>query len=187
MINIADLWESCDPRAWAEALNRYWNYVRSANRALYRELDDLDLESLKRLDQRGWYDFLLQKYFRRKYTAANRYATSTRWLRQYAENDRLDQLDGIRKQLLSLNTYDVELGLKVAIQIKGLGSAGASGLLALMYPHAFGTVDQFVVKATSSRTELARRCCLNENESGSVVPQRWSCAHRDYEAQSGRE
>ena len=147
MINIADLWESCDPRAWAEMLNRYWNYVRSANLALYRELDDLDLESLKRLDQRGWYDFLLQKYFRRKYTAANRYATSTRWLRQYAENDRLDQLDGIRKQLLSLNTYDVELGLKVAIQIKGLGSAGASGLLALMYPHAFGTVDQFVVKA----------------------------------------
>jgi hypothetical protein len=37
--------------------------------------------------------------------------------------------------------------LKTAGEIKGLGIPGASGLLSVMYPAEFGTVDQFVVKA----------------------------------------
>lgn len=41
----------------------------------------------------------------------------------------------------------VHAAIEVAIQIPGLGTAGASGLLALLYPESFGTVDQFVVKA----------------------------------------
>ena len=39
------------------------------------------------------------------------------------------------------------MGLKTASAIHGLGTAGASGLIALMYPQKFGTVDQFAVKA----------------------------------------
>jgi hypothetical protein len=36
--------------------------------------------------------------------------------------------------------------LKIACEIRGLGTAGASGLLALLFPKDFGTADQFVVK-----------------------------------------
>ena len=32
------------------------------------------------------------------------------------------------------------------MQLGGLGTAGASGLLALLFPRIYGTVDQFVVK-----------------------------------------
>ena len=34
-----------------------------------------------------------------------------------------------------------------ATEIRGLGPAGASGLLSILFPESFGTVDQFVVKA----------------------------------------
>jgi hypothetical protein len=45
-------------------------------------------------------------------------------------------------------------------QIRGLGTAGASGLLALMYPEAFGTVDQFAVKALRDVDNLAEEPLL---------------------------
>jgi hypothetical protein len=93
----------------------------------------------------GWYDFLLEKYFRWKYTARNRYATTTAVLKRHV--DRLDELDLIRQKLLKIDLADTLGALSLADSIPGLGPAGASGLLALIYPQAFGTVDQFVVKA----------------------------------------
>jgi hypothetical protein len=53
----------------------------------------------------------------------------------------------VKDRLLSLDTNDIAGALLLAQRIPGLGTAGASGLLALLYPHAFGTVDQYVVKA----------------------------------------
>ena len=57
------------------------------------------------------------------------------------------ELDVLRRQILNLDVTDVQAGLKVAKKIRGLGTAGASGLLSLIYPEHFATVDQFVVKA----------------------------------------
>ncbi|MGH6984874.1 MAG: hypothetical protein ACREEI_11680, partial [Stellaceae bacterium] len=98
-------------------------------------------------DAQGWYDFLKNEYFRWKYTASNRYATTTDRLKHYVDVGTLGDLDQIRNRLLSLNRDDTRSALETAQKIYGLGTAGASGLLALMYPRNFGTVDQFVVKA----------------------------------------
>jgi hypothetical protein len=62
--------------------------------------------------------------------------------------------DQIRRRLLSLDPDDIRLGLKAGCDIRGLGTAGASGLLALMYPQKFGTVDQFAVKALRQVEDL---------------------------------
>jgi hypothetical protein len=167
MTNINELWYSSDPQAWNKALARYWDYVKKENEALERELEVLDLESIKRLDALGWYDFLLNKYFKWKYTAPNRYATTTKYVRQYIYEGRLSELLKIKNDLLMLeNLADVESGLSVAKKIKGLGTAGASGLLSLMYPHTFATVDQFVVKALRDVRDLPETSALgkmNEN------------------------
>jgi hypothetical protein len=88
-----------------------------------------------------WYAFLHDKYFKWKYTGCNRYATTTRHLEEYKASGELDRGD------------DIRAGLQTAQEIRGLGMAGASGLLALMYPDFFGTVGQF-----DSRTRR-RRCC----------------------------
>ena len=60
----------------------------------------------------------------------------------------------LRLSARNLDHRDVRAGLKAAYEIHGLGPAGASGLLALMYPETFGTVDQFVVKALWEVTNL---------------------------------
>lgn len=160
MLPVADLWVSADPKAWEAALERYWSFVQPRNLALERSLDKLDLERLRRMDSREWYDFLTNEYFRWKYTAPNRYASTTRHLRRYVDGDSLVDLDRIRRRLLALNSDDIQSGLEAASEIKGLGTAGASGLLALMYPRKFGTVDQFMVKALRQVNGLPETAAL---------------------------
>lgn len=146
-IPIKQLWQSGSDRNWRTALDYYWSFVQPRNMALERELDELKVERITSLDPTEWYDFLHDKYFRWKYTAPNRYATTTRQLRKYWDSNQLDRLFDIKQRLLRINVADIAAGLSIAKEIPGLGIAGASGLLSLMYPVHFATVDQFAVKA----------------------------------------
>jgi len=154
MMSIAELWHSSDPHAWEQATARYWHVVKPSNLDLERALDVLDIQRIRSMDARAWYDFLRDEYFRWKYTAPNRYATTTRQLHRYVEDSALHSLLHIKDRLLAVGLADVGLVLSTAREIRGLGTAGASGLLALMYPEAFGTVDQFAVKALRSVPDL---------------------------------
>jgi len=147
MIGLADLWRSRDRKLWDEALEHYWDLVLPRNLELERRMEALDLESIRSMDAEGWYSFLLNDYFRWKYTAPNRYATTTRSLRQYEETGQMSDLVRIKDRLLSVDRTETREAVSIAREIKGLGTAGASGLLSLMFPESFATVDQFVVKA----------------------------------------
>lgn len=146
-MNIADLWHSSESVAWERELQRYWQFVQPQNVELERALNALDLNRLRSLTPQSWFDFLHDEYFRWKYTAPNRYATTTIQLRKYPDNGKLYELEILRQQLLNLDRNDIRRGLTTAKMIRGLGTAGSSGLLSLMYPAHFATVDQFVVKA----------------------------------------
>lgn len=91
------------------------------------------------------------------YTAKNRLATTRKHLQRYQAEDRLDDLDRIRKELYEFDLEDIKRGLEIASSIHGLGIAGASGLLALLFPKYFGTVDQFVVRSLISIKGLIKR------------------------------
>jgi hypothetical protein len=153
-IHIADLWRSPDPNAWEKSLERYWRLVKPKNIALEQKLEPPEIDHLRNrirdFDPEQWYQFLNDEYFRWKYTDPRRYTQTTKHLRWYYDEAKLGELDQIRKRLLDLGD-DVRTGLNAtrgaAEGIRGLGVPGASGLLALMYPKTFGTVDQFVVKA----------------------------------------
>ena len=160
-MNIADLWRSSDPMAWEQALQRYWHFVQPRNLELERALDALDLKRLQGLNPQGWYDFLHDEYFRWKYTAPNRYATTTIQLKKYIDGGELDELESLRQQILNIDRNNVRLGLETAKKIRGLGTAGASGLLSLMYPDHFATVDQFVVKALRQVSDLPEAKALS--------------------------
>ncbi len=149
-ITIGKLWESKNESLWKKCLDRYWDFVEvnlRQNYELEREMNALSPQDLEPLDSEGWYNFLKEKYFRWKYTQPNRYVTTTDKLRRYTEENRLHELFSIKKRLLALDVSDIKGCLDTVCEIHGLGTAGASGLLALLYPHAFGTVDQFMVKA----------------------------------------
>ncbi|WP_133300419.1 hypothetical protein [Paraburkholderia lacunae] len=160
-MDIANLWHSSHESAWVDALHHYWSFVRPENLALEHAMDGLNIERLRDLDSYGWYAFLRDEYFRWKYTAPNRYATTTAQLRRYLENGGLDELDAVRQALLHADPNDIQAGLTTAHRIRGLGTAGASGLLALMYPARFATVDQFVVMALRELKDLPEKYALH--------------------------
>lgn len=167
---INAFWACKDPTVWDAALERYWSFVKPENVALERSLDALSLDRLTGFDAYGWYNFLKDEYFRWKYTAPNRYASTTRQLRRHVEDDTLGELDKIRNLLLD-PPGDIHWGLKTASAIHGLGPAGASGLLALMHPHKFGTVDQFVVLALREVENLPEAALLKRmNPSSLTIP-----------------
>jgi hypothetical protein len=160
MPTVAWLWRCEDENIWRFALRTYWLFV-GKNRELEDELESLGLAYVQGLDAKGWYNFLLDKYFRWKFTP-NRYATSSRHLRKCYGTGGLERLFHGREDLLSFDRRDIKRGLDIARDIPGLGTAGASGLLALMFPQHFGTVDQFVVKALRRISDLEQAATLEE-------------------------
>jgi hypothetical protein len=147
MNTISNLWYSKNESDWVNAWKAYWDYVRPTNLLLEQKLNNLDLKQISDLNEFGWYHFLHDEYFRWKYTAPNRYKTTTNSLKKYLLFNELTKLDNIRHRLLNLDHSNIIAGLRIAQEIYGLGIAGASGLLSLMYPQYYATVDQFVVKA----------------------------------------
>jgi hypothetical protein len=151
---VSQMWNGCDRETWQKALDRYWTFVKPANLVLEQEMDQLNADTVMKMGPDGWYKFLLEKYFRWKYTAPNRYASTTRILRTYASNNELSALHAIKERLFARDKNNIEQCMAVACSIRGLGTAGASGLLAVLFPAYFGTVDQFAVKALSRIPEL---------------------------------
>jgi hypothetical protein len=62
----------------------------------------------------------------------------------------------------SFNKNDIKERLKIAVEIKGLGTTGASGLLSILFPECFGTVDQFAVNALRKIEDLPERDVLSK-------------------------
>ncbi len=148
------LWNSNYESDWKNAYENYWKQVKPKNSELEHELNDLKLQQIVELDHLGWYKFLLDKYFRWKYTSEIRYVQNTKHLKRYLELNQLENLFSIKQSLLNLDISDIQKGLSTATEINGLGIAGASGLISLFYPNAFGTVDQFVVKSLKNVPNL---------------------------------
>ena len=162
MINVASLWNSKDEGLWKKSMENYWNLIKQENILLEKEMERLVPANINNLGENEWFEFLLKQYFKWKYTAPNRYGSTTKHLKAYKENNRLGELLYIRDRILaSGESGDIGNALTVTKEIKGLGIAGASGLLALLFPEKFATVDQFVVKALRKVPGLPERELLD--------------------------
>ena len=148
------LWRSDREEDWHEAVEGYWRPVKPTHMDLERDLDQLQPERLQKMNASEWFDFLHDKYFRWKYTQPNRLATTTQHLKRQSEEKGDEILLGFRDDIFEQAPLDLKKGLKAAMQIRGLGTAGASGLLSLIFPEKYGTVDQFIVKRLLEVTDL---------------------------------
>lgn len=156
---MADMafWDSNDWGIWLNKLDKYWDYVKPANRALEIEMEHLDESQVRKMPVQKFYNFLYEKYFVWKYTAPNRLATTRRYLEKHDTEQGMKSLQRIQNELFSFDKRNIEKGLEIASGINGLGIPGASGLLSILFPEYFGTVDQFVVKALMDVNELQRK------------------------------
>ena len=65
-----------------------------------KEFDSIHSDQVKNMNSKQWYEFLLTKYFFWKYTAPNRYKTTTTQLKKYlGPGDSLDNLFQIKEQI----------------------------------------------------------------------------------------
>lgn len=152
---LTSLWYSYDQNKWDSALDNYWNFVKAINLNLEMKMEELDWKLIKLYDVDSFFNFLYDEYFVWKYTAPNRLATTRNQLQRYKTEQRMSELNNIKEQLFSFDQNDIEEGLRIVQQIKGLGVAGAAGLLSLLFPWNYGTVDQFAVKALLSIDKIA--------------------------------
>ena len=150
-------WDSNDRGIWLNKLDKYCDYVKPANRALEIEMEHLDESQVRKMPVQKFYNFLYEKYFVWKYTAPNRLATTRRYLEKHDTEQGMKSLQRIQNELFSFDKRNIEKGLEIASGINGLGIPGASGLLSILFPEYFGTVDQFVVKALMDVNELQRK------------------------------
>jgi hypothetical protein len=148
-MSFDDIWNATDESEWNRLLRKYWSLVSVDNIQVEIELNRLTPDRIAHMDGDSWYAFLHDEYFVWKYTAKNRLATTRKALSRHRESGELEVLNGIRLAILNLVHSDIAASLKTACEIRGLGVAGASGLLSLLFPHHYSTVDQFVVKALS--------------------------------------
>ena len=158
MTTANDLWNATSEEPWTAALALASTRTNPSRRELERELEDrLTPAVIAALTPEGWATFLRDKYFVWKYTAANRLATTRTWLARHVETKGVPDLDRIRHAILSPPDPGIGARIRAAKEIGGLGTAGASGLLALLYPREFGTVDQFIVTALRGVPNLPER------------------------------
>jgi len=146
-MQISGLWWSDNEKLWKSALDKYWQYIMDNNIALEEKMEHLDPSHIEAMSVEEFYDFLHNEYYVWKYTAKNRLATTRKQLERCCSENRLSELADIKDALFSFDLDKEITGLDIALRILGLGTAGASGLLAVLFPAHFATVDQFVVKS----------------------------------------
>lgn len=142
---IGELWDSGAEASWALAYLHYYELL--GNRALEDELENLSADEVKQLDGEWFYRFLYEKYFPWKYTANNRLVRNRKLLTEFYNERGCDGFSQIHSRLFENDRHSDSEMFRLLRPIKGLGTAGISGLLAILWPEEYGTVDQFVVKA----------------------------------------
>ena len=160
-LTIRSLWDCKDEALWKKALAHYYELLNENQAILDRQLDALDSATVKNLSTEGFYAFLHDEYFVWKYTQKNRLATTRRQLERYITENRMDELAQIKTDLFNADHRDPAICLEIVSRVRGLGPSGASGLLSILFPEDFGTVDQFLVKSLLKVEPLKERDLLS--------------------------
>lgn len=143
-MKINEIWNSKEISVWKDALAEATEET-GRDDSIETKMSKLNVEYIQHLPVEDFYSFLHDDYFLWKYTAKNRLASTRKQLKKHEKD--MDELREIQNGLFSFDLSKIRLGLQAAGEIYGLGVAGASGLLALLFPSYFGTVDEMVIRA----------------------------------------
>lgn len=154
VIDLAAIWQSNDPVSWGRLLQGYWGRVDTRHIPLELEMMRLNWVTVSNMSADEFRSFLLEKYFPWKFTVPYVCKANSDTLKDSAAKV---NLGAIKAKLFACSRADTLGCIQAAKEIPGLATAGASGLLALLFPESFATVDQFVVRALLEIPNLPER------------------------------
>lgn len=144
-------WDSNKEADWNCAVAKYNTYLIDEEKAARdSRVTSINASIISSLSVIAFKKYLEGEFFIWKYTNP-KYRAS--YLRSFNTMS-MEELEDIKRNLSDASLPDEEL-YKTAKHIKGLGTAGATALLSTLYPHRFGTVDQFVVKCLQRAKSLS--------------------------------
>lgn len=145
-MDISALWNSKERTDWENALLSYQTAVNKGNVEIEQKLNNMTTDDFKKMSGQDFYRFLVDDYALWKYTDGrirSRVQSAVEEYHQMCGNSEFNKiLDGI----FLIAPDDIYLHLTNITRIKGIGVAGASGILSLVFPRYFGTVDRFAVE-----------------------------------------
>jgi len=157
---IAELWASPDQSEWLRALSDYYKNRRVLMiRELEETIKNLTPDGVQAMGEHEWYEFLRDVFFPWKFRG-NYLPQKVRLLRKHENKDGLAYLMSTKERLFNcdLTKYSGRAkALETARGINGLGQAGASCLLAVIFPASVGGADKMVVRALHEIPGLPER------------------------------
>jgi hypothetical protein len=160
-ITIKNLWHSIDENEWKNALEQYFVYMASIPELIDIEIDVMSQteESISKMTSEEWYELLCayMKWKFDKHYLGNRIVGLS--------ND--TALDAKKDELLHCDKENIEQMISILIKINELGVKSASGLLALLFPKLYGTVDKFTIIALQKLEEYPKLELVDPDFSGS--------------------
>ncbi len=168
-IDVNELWINGSAEDWETALKSYFDHPTvKSHLELEMKMKDMCPQEIKQLDADSFYEFLYNEYFVWKYTANNRLTTTRKQLKRHeADKAALCKIKANIFSAFMIDPENTDLLFCVTMQIHGLGTAGASGLLSILFPQCYGTVDQYLVKAlrkVETLPEHGRIMDMNEKD-----------------------
>ena len=149
-MEVKKLWNSHSENAWDQRLEMYWTMDSVKNNLpVEKKLHDLQRKTVEAMTAEQFYIFLHDSYFKWKFTDCRWFPPNLRRLEMY-ETEGKEELGIIKDTIFSLHKRRPD-GTKALMEevtkIHGLGAAGGSGLLSILFPEHYGTIDQFVVES----------------------------------------
>ena len=145
-MDIDYLWKKGKKEDWEKALTKYCTNDKDE----YMNDISKNPNIIRNMNGEEFYKFLYDHYFVWKYTQKNRLARNKSLLeKSYQSSEGFDCLERIKNNFFKIHDImpmNTRLNVFMITEISGLGIAGASGLLSILYPEEYGTLDFFLVQ-----------------------------------------
>jgi len=156
MVSIQDVWTSQENSVWCAQIDAYWKHVEAqGKKALEEEMSNLSSQIVRDYGDQGWRDFLAMKYISWKHQPGPFWRSiQTKFLARYAPEEQQALLGTIKRRVFACDPEKTRELLEAVDEIYQFGVPSASGLLSLLFPSYFGTVDRFAIQFLQRIEEL---------------------------------
>lgn len=145
-MDIKTLWNSNDKVVWESALSKYYESVKSDNNSVEEKLNGLTTDYFMSMSGQDFYRFLVGDYAQWKYTDGRIKHRVQHEIEDFHQFHTDNEFKRVIDSIFGLSPDDIYLHIANISRISGIGSAGASGILSLIFPQYFGTVDRYAAE-----------------------------------------